>query len=98
MFVVRDIFYLKFGRAREARAAVERIREANERLGYGAMRALADFTGASYRLILESSFESLGDYEARLTASMAMTEWREWYAEFVPFVERSEREILRLLE
>ncbi|HVZ39327.1 MAG TPA: NIPSNAP family protein [Candidatus Kapabacteria bacterium] len=98
MFVVRDIFYLKFGAARDARAALQGLRALNDQLGYGNTRALNDFTGHSYRLILESTFATLAEYEERLAATMAMPDWREGYAKFVPLVERSEREILRLIE
>lgn len=98
MIVVRDIFRLKFGAAKPVRALLEEGRAINDRTGYGLGRALTDFTGASYRLILEASFESLADYEARLTSSMATPEWQAWYQNVIPYIESSEREILRVID
>lgn len=96
MYVIRDVFQLQFGKAREAREALEgfsSLGEDNE----GPSRILTDFTGPSYRLIMEMEFESLADYEERLTSIMSTDEWRDVYGKFVPYVESSYREILRVV-
>jgi len=98
MFVVRDIFQLKFGMAREAKALLAEGMEINRKLGYGEGRVLTDFTGPSYRLILESTFNDLADYEQRLIGSMGAPEWQEWYRKAVPLIDSSYREILRLVQ
>ncbi len=56
MFVVRDVFQLQFGKARQAREALEGFRELEGQPGPS--RILTDFTGQAYRLILEMEFES----------------------------------------
>lgn len=94
MFVVRDVFQLQFGKARQAREALESFSTSGEG-NEGPSRILTDFTGPAYRLIMEMEFESLAEYEERLTSIMSTDEWREVYAKFVPFVESSYREILR---
>ena len=95
MYVIRDIFQLKFGQFREAKALLEEAK--NRRLlpeGHN-MRALSDFTGGSYRLILEEGFDTLAAYEQSLTDGMKQPEWQDWYKAFKPLVAHSYREILK---
>ena len=98
MYVIRDIFHLKFGKAREAKELLGRMREMNDAAGYTTMRCLTDFTGDAYRLVLESEYPSLGDYERDLGNAMRTDEWQQEYQKFVPLVESSHREILRVVE
>ncbi len=93
MFIVREIFYLQFGRYREAKALVD------EAAGLGLMtqpaggRVLTDFTG--YRLIFESPYKTLADFEADLAKEMNAAAWNGWYEKFKPYVLHSQREILK---
>ena len=95
MYIVRDTMYLKFGHFRDAKALMA------DALQQGFMptavngRILSDFTGHSYRFILEQSFDTLADYEQHMQASMAEAKWKDWYEQFKQHVERSEREILK---
>lgn len=94
MYIVRDIFQLKFGQFKEAKKLLD------EAYGHGllpdakASRILTDFTGDSYRLILEEGFDSLADYEKSLTEGMQKPGWKKWYDRFKAQVESSHREIL----
>jgi hypothetical protein len=97
MYVVRDVFQLQFGKARQAREALEGFSNLGEE-NDGPSRILTDFTGPSYRLIMEFEFESLGEYEERLTSIMSSDDWRDVYGSFVPYVESSYREILRTVD
>ena len=96
MYIIRDIFYLKFGHYRDAKALLDQASSQNL-LPQKALqtRILSDFTGKSYRLIFEESFETLAEYEKSLTDSMATPEWQSWYAQFKTHIERGEREILK---
>jgi len=97
MYIVRDVFQLKFGKARDAQAIVEDLKKLLEE-DYGPdMRFLVDFTGAAYRLIFEGSFDSLAVYEERLNDMMSKDQWRAVYGRFVPLVDSSNREILRVI-
>lgn len=95
MYIVREIFYLQFGRYKEAKALCD------EAVGLGLMtqpsggRILTDFTGAGYRLIFESPYKTLADFETDLAKEMNAAAWKEWYEKFKPFVNHSEREILK---
>jgi len=94
-FVVRDIFKLKFGHFREAKALLDEAAEKKMLPEAKQARVLTDFTGDSYRLIFEEGFDRLSEYEISLSSSMKTREWQEWYERFKPFVESSHREILR---
>jgi len=62
MIVVRDIFRLKFGKAKEATALWKQAMGIMKRAGYGnaGNRLLTDLAGeAYYTLVLESSYDSL---------------------------------------
>jgi hypothetical protein len=94
-YLVRDIFYLKFGQYREARNLLQEALSLNLLPDSAYARVLSDFTGDAYRLVFEEGFESLDAYEVSLTSSMKTDEWQQWYQRFKPLVERSSREILK---
>ena len=96
MYIIRDIFYLKFGHFREAKALLEQAMQ-QDLLPKQTQtkRVLSDFTGKSYRLIFEEGYNSLAEYEKNLTEGMAAEAWQNWYAQFKTHIERGEREILK---
>jgi hypothetical protein len=95
MFIVRDIFHLKFGHYRDAKALFDEAKSNNMLPDTSNFRLLTDFTGHSYRLIMEESFSTLADYEKSLSSGMNEEEWKKWYEKFKPLVESSYREILK---
>ncbi|HYK77462.1 MAG TPA: hypothetical protein VEV16_10820 [Daejeonella sp.] len=95
MYVVRDIFQLKFGHFKDAKALLEEASKKGMMPESQSMRILSDFTGDSYRLIMEENQKSLADYEAALTKDMGQKDWQEWYEKFKQHVESSHREILK---
>jgi len=94
-YVVRDIFKLKFGHFRPVKELFKEAFDKNMAPDAKFSRILTDFTGDSYRLILESGYDSLMDYESNLSAGMAEPEWQAWYKKFMGHVESSHREILK---
>lgn len=95
MFIVRDIFHLKFGHYKEAKALFDEAKNKNMLPDTNNLRVLSDFTGDSYRLIMEESYNTLADYEQSLSSGMNEAEWKIWYEKFKPHVETSHREILK---
>lgn len=95
MFVIRDIFQLQFGRARDAKESITEFAALLDQEGYGPVRLLSDFTGPSYRLILEFSVETLAAYEDRLGTLMTSDKWRTVYQKYATYVASSYREILK---
>lgn len=95
MFIVRDIFQLRFGAFREAKALLDEAYSKGMLPDAKSARILSDFTGDSYRLIFEEGHDSLADYEKSLAASMEKKEWKAWYEKFKMHVTGSQREILK---
>ena len=97
MYIVREIFHLKFGHYRDAKALIDEAFSKKMFPETPHSRMLSDFTGVSYRLIFESGYETLADFEKMLNAEMSAGNWSEWYHRFKQHVESSEREILKVL-
>lgn len=96
MIRVREIFYLHFGKFKEAKKLIEQWDQqfttpAKER------KVLSDYTGMSYRLILEETYESLNDWEKGLNRELGAQKFQDWYVEFKKLVRYSEREILKVI-
>jgi hypothetical protein len=99
MIVVRNVFRLKFGKARDALALWKEGREIARRTGSGEkMRAMTDLVGPFYTLVMEEEFQSLGDMERDMQREMGVEEWKVWYQKFVPLVESGYREIFTVVE
>jgi hypothetical protein len=97
MYIVREIFYLQFGRYKDAKVLIDEAQKNGLMSESAGNRILTDFTGTGYRLILESSYASLSDFEKDLTKEMGTADWKQWYEKFKATVSHSEREILKLI-
>lgn len=99
MIVVRNVFRLRVGAAKEAQALWKEYRATFERLSSGSYRTLVDVTGDFYTFVLEGTYPSLAKYEESMEASVGTDpEWKSWYARFAPLIESGHREILRVVE
>jgi hypothetical protein len=99
MVIVRNVFRLKFGKAREAAAVMKEAIAIQKRLGVEAgQRLLTDMTGPFYTLILELTLPSLAAAETTLSKVMADKEFHANYERFVPLVESGYREILNVVQ
>ncbi|MGH9440648.1 MAG: NIPSNAP family protein [Thermoanaerobaculia bacterium] len=99
MIVVRNVFQLKFGKAREAKEAMTTMLAINKRIGQAKeTRVLTDVTGPFYTMVLELSFPSLSDLERGQAAIMADAAWKDAYAKIVPLIESGHREIFSIVE
>ena len=97
MFIIRDIFQLRFGQYKEAKALLDQAYSKGLLPEAKSSRILSDFTGGSYRLIFEEGYDSLAAYEQSLQDSMGKDEWKKWYEKFKQHVESSYREILKVV-
>src|SRR3972149_5356598 len=86
MILVRDIFQLKFGKARPAQVVLKAGLPLLKKGGYVPQRFLTDFSGDFYTLIMESSFKDLAEYQRALKANLGDKRWKEWYKKFVSAV------------
>ena len=99
MILVRDIFHLKFGKAKDAVASLSEARDLNKKYGFEKTRALTDLvTGHSYTLVLESEWNDLAAWEGSMKQGLGAEEWQKWYQKFVPLVETASREILNIVQ
>jgi hypothetical protein len=95
MYIVRNIFQLKFGHYKEVKDLLMEAEKKGLFPEAKSKRILTDFTGDAYRLILEEGYESLGDFEKQLQSGMATNEFQHWYNRFKEHAENSHREILK---
>ncbi|MGZ5189522.1 MAG: hypothetical protein ACXWCZ_00810 [Flavisolibacter sp.] len=95
MYIIREIFQLKFGRYRDVKKLIDEAMQKKLLLQPPGTRILTDFTGMGYRMIIELPYASLSEYETDLKKELGAEGWKEWYAQFQSFVESSEREILK---
>lgn len=99
MILVRNIFQLKFGKARDAIAAWKKGMAIAERLGVERFRLLTDLAGPDfYTLILEGTYQSLADFEQTSQKLMGSSEWQAWYPQVQALCEGGRREILNVVE
>lgn len=95
MYIVRDIFQLEFAHYKEAKMLLDEAYSHGLLPEAKASRILTDFTGDSFRLILEEGFDTLTDYEKSLADGIQKPAWKKWYDKFKSHVVSSHREILR---
>ena len=100
MIVVRNVFRLKFGEAREALAAFKGVGEAAAKAGFrqDSFRILTDLVGPFYTLVLEMTHENLSEHEQMSGKIMSNPAWRDAYQKFTPHVESGYREIFTVAQ
>ena len=99
MIVVRNVFHLKFGKAREAVAILKEAVALSKKLTPElSARVLTDVTGQFYTLVLELTAPSLTALEATQPRIMGDKDWQANYQKFIPLVESGHREIFTIIE
>jgi hypothetical protein len=103
MVVIRNVFRLKFGKAREAVALFKEGIAIQKKLGASAgidvsTRLLTDVTGPFYTVVLELNVPNLGAFEAAAPKLMGDKDWQANYQKIAALVESGEREIFTLVE
>jgi NIPSNAP protein len=99
MILIRNVFRLKFGKAREAVALIKEGAAIQKRAGANvAARVLTDLTGPFYTVVLELTVPSLSAFEAEAPRFMADKDFQANYQKLVPLVESGHREIFTVVE
>jgi hypothetical protein len=96
MILVRDVFQLKFGKAKEAKALWKEGARIAKKFG-GPGQAMTDAVGPFYTLVFESTYRDLSAYEKALKKVLGAKEWSQWYQKFTSLVESGYREIYTIL-
>src|SRR5689334_20325329 len=98
MIIEQNIFYLKFGKAKEAIAIWKQIGEVmkkDERFTIP-MRILTDLTGPSYTLILELYLRSYLDLNPMMYVWKTNKQASELYQQFIPLCDSGRRELYKI--
>ena len=101
MTVIRNVFRLKFGKAREAVALFKEGIAIQKRIGAGmnfSTRLLTDVTGPFYTVVLEITVPSLAAFEGEAPRLMGDKDWQANYQKVTPLVESGYREVFTLVE
>jgi hypothetical protein len=98
MIVIRNVFRLKFGKAREAVALIKEGVAIQKRAGANfSARVSTDLTGPFYTVVLELTVPSLSAFETEAPRFMADKDFQAKYQKLVPLVESGSAKSSRLL-
>ena len=97
MIVVRNVFRLKFGKAKDAKALIQEGAALMKKYENITPRLLTDVTGEFYTLVMEVEYENLASFEKMAKENMGTKEIVEWYQRFVPLVDSGSREIFTVI-
>ncbi|HYM21427.1 MAG TPA: hypothetical protein VEW28_10560 [Candidatus Kapabacteria bacterium] len=98
MVIVRDVFQLKFGMAKDAIAAMKEIVPVMTKEMPNSMRVLVDVTGKSYTMVIEVEYPSLGAYEESMSKGSSDPAMQTWYGKFKPLCESSFKEVFKTVD
>jgi hypothetical protein len=100
MIVVRNVFQIEFGKAKDAVALWKEGLDIAHRAGVlgDDARLMTDVAGPEfYTLILESTFESLEAWDTQSRKLMENPAWRAWYPKVAALTRGGRREILNVV-
>jgi hypothetical protein len=101
MIVIRNVFQLKFGKAKEAVALVKEGVAIQKKAITGidfSTRVLTDVTGPFYTLVLELTVPSLGEFESFAPRVFGDKEWQANYQKLSALVDSGYREIFSVVD
>ena len=101
MVVIRNVFRLKFGKAKEAIPLFKEGIAIQKRVGSNlnfSTRLLTDLTGPFYTVVLEISVPNLATFEAEAPRLMGDKDWQANYQKSAALVESGYREIFTVVE
>jgi hypothetical protein len=101
MVVIRNVFQLRFGKAKEAVALMKEGLAIQKRAVTDvefSTRVLTDVTGPFYALVLELTVPSLATFEAFAPKLFGNKEWQANYQKVGALVESGYREIFTVVE
>jgi heme-degrading monooxygenase HmoA len=98
MFVVRDVFRCKPGKARElAERFKKTVPSCEEHDGFTNCRVMVDAVADYWTVVLECDFERLDDFEGHMRDFGGRAEVKEALAGYMDLVVEGHREIYRLV-
>ncbi len=92
MIIERNIFKLKFGKAKEAIAIWKEILALSKDVGTApGIRLLTDLSGSAYTIILEMKLKNFSDINPKNYTWVTNPKFQELYQKFIPLCESGER-------
>jgi hypothetical protein len=101
MIVIRNVFRLKFGKAKEAVALMKQGVEIQKTTLTGvefSTRLLTDVTGPFYTLVLELTVPNFGAFEANAPRLFGDKDFQANYQKMSDLVESGYREVFTIVE
>ena len=98
MIIVRDVFRLKFGKAKDAKALMLESKKLMDEDSLKTNRVLFDLVGPAYTMVIEFTYKNLAEFEDNMGKTMSKKEWGDWYQKFILIVEQSYREIYTIMD
>ncbi len=100
MIVIRNVFQLKFGKAREATALMKEGLAIQKRVLSDvefSTRMLTDVIGPFYTLVLEVTVPDLASFEKNAPRAFGDPEFQANYQKMAPLVESGYREVFSIV-
>jgi hypothetical protein len=99
MLLIRDVFRLKFGKARDALAVWKEMADHAKRTNLMTPpRVMTDLVGPYYTLVMETTVRDLHAWEAEMKKGMGDAAFHALYQKFTPLVDSGYREIFTIHE
>ncbi|MBZ5514162.1 MAG: hypothetical protein LAN62_04820 [Acidobacteriia bacterium] len=99
MIVVRNVFRMKFGKAKEGVALLKEGIAVQKRAGVEMnQRIMTDLVGTFYTLVLELAIPNIGALETNMLKVMGDKDWQANYQKFSALAESGYREIFTIVE
>ena len=98
MIIERNIFHLKFGKAKESIAIWKEILESAKTsdITKQEMRLMSDISGPAYTLVVEVHIKSYVDINPKNLLWATHPRFQELYQKFIPLCDRAHREYYRI--
>jgi hypothetical protein len=96
MILVREVFQVKYGRMKEAKALMKEMVGMMPE-GGSPTRLLTDLTGQYYTLVMENTHKDLAAFEAGMSAEMSTPAFGALYQKFIPLIDSGRREIFTIV-
>ena len=98
MYLIRDVFKCKPGKAKELAERFKRVLPLVERDDrFRNNRVMVDAVATYWTVVIESEVESLGDFERHMTEFGSRPEVTEVMAGYMDLVDGGHREIFRIV-
>lgn len=94
MILVRNKFQAKYGKGGELVTLFQEVRQLQPAMTVD--RILTDASGPFYTVVIETTVESLADWEQRMTKDFSNPKLENWFARMTPLIESGRRDFYNI--